>query len=206
MVMAGGLASSLVLFAVLAAPSQALETPIDPLLPGPVRTIIREVPVPGPVQTIIKRVPVPGPVQTIIRTTPTPVPGPVRTIIITASPQPARTVFVTIEPSPIGQPPQPRATLSNGTPVPQLTPAPVQTFVTSSPSPVIVPGPERVVTKERRIEVSVPQAIGLSVGLVLIGSALGLFALYSIYYFGRKDEEKQEVNRLQNLADELFGK
>lgn len=198
-VVAMGLASLLVPIAIFGGGNSAAETPLGPLLPSPIETVIIEIP--GPVKTIIERVQVPGPIRTII--VPSPVPGPVRTIYLpTPVPGPTKTVYVTSPvPSPVGQAPSPRATLSNGDPVPQVVPTPV---VTVSPSPV--PGKTKVVTKERRVNVSVPQAIGISIGLVLLGILLGLLALFAVYTMGYKESEREQTSKLRNLTNELFGK
>jgi hypothetical protein len=65
-----------------------------------------------------------------------------------------------------------------------------------------VPGPER----ERRVEVSVPQAIGISLGLVALGIAGALLALYLVYGLGFKEAERKEEQALSDLNDELFGR
>jgi hypothetical protein len=191
-VVATGLAALLVPLAILGAPSEParaidLPSPVATLLPGPVRTIIKEVPVPGPVQTVIKLVP-----------TPTPVPGPTRTIYLGSPspvPGPTKTVYVD---RPVGQSASTRATLSSGT-TDTGVPSP---SVTVSPSPV----PGKTVTKERRVKVTVPQAIGISIGLVLFGIVAGLLALYAVYTLGYKDSKREETNKMRELADDLFGK
>lgn len=198
-VVAMGLASLLVPIAIFGGSPSAAETQALPL-PSPLcPTIVIEVP--GPVKTIIERIPVPGPVRTVI--VPSPVPGPVRTIYLpTPVPGPTKTVYVSSPvPSPVGQAPSPRATLSNGSPVPQLVPTPVPQ-VTVSPKPV----PGKTVVKERRVTVTVPEAIGISIGLVLLGLLLGLLALFAVYTLGYKESEREQTGKLRNLTNELFGK
>lgn len=157
-------------------------------LPGPVQTIIKEVPVPGPVRTIIERIP--GPVETVYRE----VPGPVRTVLVPGPtvtvtetvlvPGPTRTITQTPQGStgPIGQTPRPRATV---TPVPIPTPSPVQ-------------GPTR------RIEVSVPEAIGITTAALIAGILLGLVGVFIAYYAGRKDEERAEATAWESFRNDIL--
>ncbi|GAB4233514.1 MAG: hypothetical protein Kow0032_16810 [Methyloligellaceae bacterium] len=72
-------------------------------VPGPVRTVVKEVvkevkvPVPGPVRTVVKEVKVPV-VKTVVKEVKVPVPGPVRTVVKTVKvPGPVRTVVKTVK-------------------------------------------------------------------------------------------------------------
>ena len=91
-----------------------------------------------------------------------------------------------------------RVTPSNG----QAT----QTYVRISPSPV--PGPTRItpVTKERTVKVSIPQAIGIGLGILLIGLMLGLLAIWLAYTAGYKDSEKVEKRTWAEFRRDVFGK
>jgi hypothetical protein len=71
-----------------------------------------------------------------------------------------------------------------------------------SVSPFAVPGKD----VERRVEVSVPQAIGISIGLVALGIAGALLALYLVYGLGFKEAKQSEEKKLADLTDELFGR
>jgi len=71
---------------------------------------------------------------------------------------------------------------------------------------VPTPGPIRTVPVRREVKVTVPQAIGLSLGLLLVGLGLGLLALYAAYAVGYKDSERQELRILRRFKTELFGK
>lgn len=104
-------------------------------------------------------------------------------------------------------------TFQNVTVRPQVVPVTVtqsngqtiQTSVTITPSPqpgdvTIKPGPER------RISVSVPQFVGISFGLLLLGLVLGLLAIYLAYAAGYKDSEAAERVSWKKFRDDLFGK
>lgn len=81
----------------------------------------------------------------------------------------------------------------------------IQTSVTITPSPQ--PGP--VTTKpgpERRVSVSVPTFVGLSIGLLLLGLILGLLAIYLAYAAGYKDSEAAEKVTWNKFRNDLFGK
>lgn len=71
-----------------------------------------------------------------------------------------------------------------------------------SPSPVIVYRAE----PDDDIDLSTPEAIGISIGLVVLGIALGLLALFLVYGLGFKEAKNKEDEKLANLNDELFGR
>lgn len=151
--------------------------------------------VPAPVQTIIERVPVPGPVRTIIQSSPTPVPfpvpGPERTVLV---PGPERTVLV----------PGPVRTVVTERVVVRQVPGP---RVTVEASPRVTPSPV-VVFRNRPgiVDLTTPEAIGISIGLVALGIALSLIALFLVYGLGFKEAKSSEEAKLANLNDELFGR
>lgn len=61
-----------------------------------------------------------------------------------------------------------------------------------------VPGPERTVT------LTVPEVVGLSIGLILLGLALGLAGLFLAYYAGAKESERRAAAAWKKLRRELF--
>lgn len=166
-------------------------------VPSPTPTFpIPTLPIPAPVQTIIERVPVPGPVRTIVRTTPSPrnvpVPGPTRTVLV---PGPVRTVLV---PGPVRTVIRERVVIRQ-VPGPRVT---VEASPKVTPSPVVIfrdrPGDD--------VDLSTPEAIGISIGLVALGILLALLALYLVYFLGYKERERVEEMKLSDLTDELFGR
>lgn len=81
----------------------------------------------------------------------------------------------------------------------------IQTSVTITPSPL----PGTVTTKpgvERKVRVSVPTFVGLSLGLLLLGLILGLLAIYVAYAAGYKDSEAAEKATWNKFRSDLFGK
>lgn len=81
----------------------------------------------------------------------------------------------------------------------------IQTSVTITPSPL----PGTVTTKpgpEKRVSVSVPQFVGISIGLLLLGLILGLLAIYLAYGAGYKDSEAAEKVTWNKFRNDLFGK
>lgn len=161
-------------------------------IPAPVKTVSVKVPVPGPTQLI------PGPVRTII--VPSPVPGPVRTVYVTS-------------PGPVVHSPVPAPSRTTSGPVvPKLTPTPGSATVSAVPSPVVtsspspVPGKTSIRFRDRVVKVSVPQAIAISAGLLLLGLILGLAALYVVYRVGEKDGENIAARRGHELLHDLFKK
>jgi hypothetical protein len=83
---------------------------------------------------------------------------------------------------------------------------PIQTSVTITPSPQTASVTTKPVVKEREVRVSVPTAIGIGVGVLLLGLILGLLAIYVAYAVGYKDSEDAERTKWQKFRDELFGK
>lgn len=145
----------------------------------------------APVVQSTIRVQVPGPVVTVSGPTIT-VPGPVRTV-----PGPTRTIFIirdgetiTVTPSPTTR----QNTQSRGTVTitPSLRPSP------PAPSPRTV-----VVEKEKTVTISIPKAVGFSVGFVLLGILLALIALWVIYIVGYKEGEEGNKRFLLEFLRDL---
>jgi hypothetical protein len=82
----------------------------------------------------------------------------------------------------------------------------VQTSVTITPSPQVGSVTTKPVVKEREVRVSIPTAIGIGVGVLLLGLILGLLAIYVAYAVGYKDSESAERINWRRFRDELFGK
>jgi hypothetical protein len=140
----------------------------------------------APVVHSTVRVQVPGPIRTIPGPTTT-VPGPTRTI-----PGPIRTIYITrdgktitVSPTiPSGQTTYPRDRVS-------ITPSPM-------PSPVY-----KTVAKEREITISIPKAVGFSVGLILAGVLLALAALWLIYIVGYREGSEGDKKFLRDFLNDL---
>lgn len=111
------------------------------------------------------------------------VPGPTRTIIV---PGPVRTVVE--ERVVVRQVPGPRVTVVAS---PSVTPSPVVVFRDNP---------------DDDVDLSTPEAIGISIGLVALGIALALLALFLVYGLGWKEAQNKEQQKLANLNDELFGR
>jgi hypothetical protein len=73
--------------------------------------------------------------------------------------------------------------------------------VTETPKPIVK---EKI--DDHEIHVSVPQAVGLSLGLVLLGIALGLLGLFIIYRLGYADGEGKADRFLAELRMMLHRK
>lgn len=157
-------------------------------IPAPVREV--EVRVPGP------RVTIPGPTVNV------PVPGPTRTIEVpgVSIPQPGPTVTITVRPD--GQIVGPRATVTS-TP----TSSSSRAEASSVPTPTVTET-QNVTSKPKEkvkeVRVSVPQAIGISAGLFLLGLILGLLAIYSAYAIGYKNSEESELKTWEAFRDEIL--
>lgn len=161
---------------------------------APVKEVRVEVPVPGP--TDIIKVPVPGPTKIIevpgpTRTVAVPVPGATSeaTATVTLRPGQQGAARVTIKPS---------ATPSLGAKTPGSNPT--ATVTKTAPPKVVVD------EHEKKVRITIPQAIGLSVGLLLLGLLLGLLALYIAYTMGYKNSEQAEAKKWREFSDNLFGK
>lgn len=148
--------------------------------------------IPQPVKTVVEQMP--SPVKTVVQSSPTPVPGPIRTVFV---PGPTRTIFV---PGPTRTVVVERVVIRQG-PVVRVT---VDASPQVTPSPTVVyrhyPG------DDEDIDLSTPEAIGISVGLVALGIVLALLALFLVYGLGWKEAEDKEKRRLADLNDELFGR
>lgn len=170
----------------LAADAQVLPVPVPTItvfLPGPVETIIKELPV---------QVPVPGPTITVE------VPGPTVTETVLGNGSPAPTVTVTVTESaspgtPTDVPSTGQTTQSSGTvtPTPEPTPDPTP--------PVVREGLE----EDDDIFISTPEAIGTS--LLLLGIGGGLVAIFLAYYRGYKDSDKADAKLTKQLRDDVIG-
>jgi hypothetical protein len=68
------------------------------------------------------------------------------------------------------------------------------------------PGKTTIRFKDRTVKVTVPQAIAISAGLILLGLIAGLVLLYFVYRTGEKDGEKIAAKRGHELLHDLFGK
>ena len=160
---------------------------------APIREVKVEVPVPGPTIRL------PGPTETVT----IPVPGP--TEYLPGPSAPTATATVTLSPGQEGVAHgtiNPSARPSETTNAPSASNAPeVTTTVTASPE-VVVDERER----EKKVTVTIPQAIGASVGLLLLGLLLGLSALYAAYTVGYKDSEQAQAKAWRRFSDDLFGK
>lgn len=152
-------------------------------IPAPVREV--EIRVPGP------RVTIAGPTINV------PVPGPTRTIEVpgVSIPQPGPTVTVTVRPD--GQIVRSRATVTSSS----------SRAESSVPTPTITET-QNVASKPKEkvkeVKVSVPQAIGISAGLFLLGMLLGLLAIYSAYAIGYKNSEETELKTWEAFRNEIL--
>lgn len=165
---------------------------------APIKEIRVEVPVPGP--TDIIKVPVPGPTRIIE------VPGPTTTVNVPVPGKPGSnstaTATVTLHPS--GQKGVARDTIK-----PSTTPSAGKNTPGSNPTVTVTKtaSPKVVVDeREKKVRITIPQAIGLSVGLLLLGLLLGLLALYAAYTVGYKNSEQSEAKKWRQFSDDLFGK
>ncbi|QIN94038.1 hypothetical protein PP459_gp196 [Streptomyces phage Wakanda] len=159
---------------------------------APVREVEVQVPVPGPTDIIR----VPGPTRTVT------VPGPTKTVAVPVPGSNATaTATVTLRPS--GQSGARRDNIEpSTTPSAGKTPGVTPTVtVTKTASPKVV-----VDEREKKVRVTIPQAIGISVGLLLLGLLLGLLALYTAYTVGYKNSEQAEAKAWRRWSDDLFGK
>jgi hypothetical protein len=161
---------------------------------APVKEIRVEVPIPGPTEIIH----VPGPTIAV--------PGPTKTVTIPVPGAPGSnttaTATVTLRPS--GQ-----RDVARGTLEPSTTPSAGEITPGSNPTATvtITPSPKVVVDERDKIRtITIPQAIGLSVGFLLLGLLLGLLALYSAYTVGYKNSEQSEAKKWRQFSDDLFGK
>jgi len=160
---------------------------------APVREVEVRVPVPGPTQLV------PGPTDIITipgptRTATIPVPGPTTTVTA-----PGATTTVTLRPSARETSEARDRIESSTTPAPNM-PAPSATAIKTSPPRTVVE------EREKRVTVTVPQAIGISLGLLLLGLLLGLAAVYAAYAVGYKNSEQADLREWRKFTNELFGK
>lgn len=157
-----------------------------------------------PVTVTLPRVTLPG------VTVPVPVTLPRQTVTVQL-PQATRTATLPGQTRTIQGPTVPGQTLTVAPTVAPVTVTlpngqRVQTSVTITPSPVPGSVTTKPVVKERKVRVSVPQAIGIGVGVLLLGLILGLLAIYIAYAVGYKDSEDAEASKWRKFRDELFGK
>ena len=119
------------------------------------------------------------------------VPGPVTTRTVTKT----RTIpgpVTTVNRGLIGQTGQGRATVTRTTTVTKTPPT-----VTATRTDV------RTVDRDRVVNLTRPQATGISLGLVAVGALLALLVLYIMYRLGYLRAESQNVKDLQDLRDSL---
>jgi hypothetical protein len=155
---------------------------------APVREVTVEVPVPGPTDIIR----IPGPTVTV--------PGPIRTITIPV-PGATTTATATVTLSP-GQGPTARGTIG-----PSTLPSTAENAPGANPTVTVTKTlPPKKVVDERRVRITIPQAIGISLGLLLLGLAMGLLAMYASYAVGYKNSEQAEAKAWRRFSDDLFGK
>lgn len=111
------------------------------------------------------------------------VPGPVTTKYITPAP---KILYRTTTVTQTGQ------TITKSATVPTVT-------VTSTATRTDV----RTVEKERVVNLTKPQATGISLGLVAVGALLALLVLYIMYRLGYLRAEDQNAEDWKNLRDSL---
>jgi hypothetical protein len=168
---------------------------------APVREVEVQVPVPGPTEIIPGPTEIiPGPTRT---TTIPPIPGPTTTVTVPGSDSTSTaTATVTLRPS--GQSSEarvnigPSATVSGGDIAPGSTPQAIET-ITSPPKTVVD-------EREKKVTVTIPQAIGISLGLLLLGLLLGLAAVYAAYAVGYKNSEEADLKEWRKFTNDLFGR
>lgn len=145
--------------------------PVTITVPGPVVTLPR--------QTVTKKVPYPVTTTDIVR-----VPGPVRTVTL-----PRETVTVT-ENGQTGQTVTSRAT---------VTATETQTVTATPPTETKTVYQTRY--KDGVITVEKAKAVGISLGLLLLGGLLALFAMYLAYAVGYKDSELEEEKQAEEALN-----
>lgn len=150
--------------------------PVTITVPGPVVT---RPPVTLPRQTVTQKVPYPVTTTDIVR-----VPGPVRTVTL-----PRETVTVT-ENGQTGQTVTSRAT---------VTATETQTVTATPPTETKTVYQTRY--KDGVITVEKAQAVGISLGLLLLGGLLALFAMYLAYAVGYKDSELEEEKQAEEALN-----
>lgn len=142
-----------------------------------------------PLPRVTVSVPVPAPTVTNI------VPGPTVTKVL-----PRETVTVTV--------PGPTVTVTSiqdgqeNTRRVTMEPEAVTTTVTSAPEKQVrkveTPG------ETRTVRLTVPQAVGLGLAVLIAGALLGLAGLFLAYYAGAKESEHRAAAALKKLRQELF--
>jgi hypothetical protein len=150
-------------------------TVLNTTVPLPVVEV--PVPVPGDTRTIKVEVPVPGePTQTVTQRVE--VPGPTETIRVPGKTKTIRpdapTATVTENPNEGGQP-----GTNDGTMEPDNEPA------------VEIPG----------VNLTTPQAVGLSIGIILAMIGLIIIGMYSGFYMGEHSKEQSEKTFLSSLLN-----
>lgn len=177
-------------FVAVAQPADAIQLPA----PNVTVTVPRlvTVTVPGP------RVTVKAPEVTITRT----VTLPPRTVTIHPGGSvalPTQTVTRTVTAQPAPRPVPTGAVSPSGQTVTQGG------TMTTSPSGTSTKNdriqPDRIVTKEKRVQVTVPEAIGYSLLLILLGVGLGILGLYAAYRLGYKDGDSGNRRFLRELRE-----
>lgn len=82
----------------------------------------------------------------------------------------------------------------------------IKTSVTITPTPAISTVTPKPIVKERKIKVTIPQAIGIGLGVLILGLVLGLLAIYMAYAAGYKDSEDADKAIWRKFRDDVFGK
>lgn len=152
-------------------------------IPAPIKEV--QVNVPGP------RVTIPGPTINV------PVPGPTRTIQVPGVSRPQPTVTITVDRS--GQIVPPRVTVT-----PTTSPQASVGASSRTVSPTVTESPNEHV-KEKGVRITVPQAVGISLGVLAFGIIAGLIAVYLAYASGYKDSEQAELKAWDAFRNEILG-
>lgn len=156
--------------------------------------------IPAPIKEV--RIQVPGPTVTIQGPTiRVPVPGPTRTVEVPGVGVSGPTVTVTVRPG--GQNRAPGVTVepsssSTKTGGSRTVSPTVTENVTATPA-------AKVRVEEKEVRVSVPQAIGFSIGVFLLGVILGLLAIFAAYTVGYKNSEQSELKTWEAFRNEILG-
>lgn len=115
------------------------------------------------------------------------IPGPVSTVTLVKSAPPITRTVTSTQTGSTGQTTTLRATVTS----PPVT------------STVTVTTPPKVVTNEKVVTVTVSKAIGLSLGLVVLGVLVGVLLLWLAYARGYLSSENENVRGLTSLRDSL---
>lgn len=182
------LASMLALIAFLGLTSSAQASGLIPL-PDVTVTVPRLITITAPAVTLPPRtVTVPATAVTRYVSGPT-----ITKSKVVVKQQPGRTVTVTKTMTP------------NAAPTTSVKPAPGPS-ATIPTTTVTVTSPPKTVTKENRIILTVPKAVSISVGLVLLGVLLFLLIQAIVYATGYRDSEKAQAKAVRSEVKNIFRK